>query len=45
MERPENVTENGKYTEPNSFEKDREAILFYSYLELIKYIEYLEANK
>ena len=42
MEKPQDVIENGKYVEPNAFEIDREAILFYSYLEQIEYIEYLE---
>ena len=42
MEKPQDVTENGEYVEPNAFEIDREATLFYSYIEQIKYIEYLE---
>ena len=32
MEKPQDVTENFDYIEPNAFEIDREAILFYSYL-------------
>lgn len=44
MEKPENVTENGEYIEPHSFEKDSEAVLFYSYLEQIEYIKYLESK-
>lgn len=44
MEKPNNIIESGEYIEPHSFEKDSEAILFYSYLELVEYINYLEGK-
>lgn len=43
MEKPIDVIESGEYIEPNQFATDGEATLFYSYLELSKYIEVLEA--
>jgi len=45
MEKPKNVIESGEYIPPNCFEKDSEAILFYAYLDLIDYINYLESKK
>ena len=39
MERPENIIDNGEYNEPNCFESDQEAVLFYAYLEQEKYID------
>ena len=41
MKRPENIIDNGEYNEPNCFESDQEAILFYAYLEQEKYIDEL----
>lgn len=42
MKRPENIIDNGEYNEPNCFESDQEAVLFYAYLEQEKYIDNLE---
>ena len=42
MKKPENVLETKDYIEPNNFESDQEAILFYSYVEQENYIKYLE---
>jgi hypothetical protein len=42
MKRPENIIDNGEYNEPNCFESDQEAVLFYAYLEQEKYIDELE---
>jgi hypothetical protein len=42
MKRPENVLETKGYIEPNSFENEQESILFFSYIEQEKYVEYLE---
>jgi hypothetical protein len=42
MKRPENIIETKEYVEPYSFEKDREAVLFYAYVELQKYVDSLE---
>jgi len=42
MKKPIDVIESGEYVEPNTFERDSEAILFYAYLELLKYVEFLE---
>ena len=42
MTRPDDIIENGEYTEPYTFESDSEALLFYSYLESRKYINRLE---
>jgi hypothetical protein len=39
MKRPENIIDNGEYNEPNCFESDQEAVLFYAYLEQEKYID------
>jgi hypothetical protein len=44
MEKPINVIDSGEYLEPHCFEKDREAILFHSYLDLWEYVEYLESE-
>jgi hypothetical protein len=33
IKKPDNVIENGEYIEPNTFNNDSEAVLFYSYLE------------
>lgn len=44
MEKPKNVIETGEYVEPNTFENDSEAILFFSYLELLDYIKFLESE-
>lgn len=44
MEKPKNVIETGEYIEPYTFENDREAILFFSYLELLDYIKFLESK-
>ena len=42
MKRPTDIIESGEYQEPHSFENDREAVLFYSYIEQIDYIKHLE---
>ena len=39
MEIPIDIVESGEYIEPHTFESDREAKLFYAYLEDRKYIE------
>lgn len=44
MERPENLINTKDYDKPQSFEKDWEAELYYSYIEAQKYIDYLEAE-
>ena len=44
MEKPINIIESGEYVEPNTFENEREAILFFSYLELLDYIKFLESK-
>lgn len=44
MEKPINVIESGDYVEPHTFETDREAVLFYSYLEMVEYIQFLEGK-
>ena len=41
MERPKNIIETKEYTEPHTFESDKEATLFYAYIESEKYIDYL----
>lgn len=45
MEKPINVIESGEYVEPNTFESDTEAILFYAYIELLDYVNFLENEK
>lgn len=42
MTRPDDIIENGEYTEPDIFESGSEIILFCSYLESRKYINHLE---
>ena len=42
--KPKNVIETGEYIEPNTFENESEAILFFSYLELLDYIKFLESK-
>lgn len=44
MKRPANIIDTKEYREPYTFENDREAILFYAYLELEKYVDFLEGN-
>lgn len=43
-EKPKNVIETGEYIEPNTFENESEAILFFSYLDLLDYIQFLESK-
>lgn len=45
MEKPIDIIESGEYVEPSTFENDAEAILFYAYLELLDYVEFLEEYK
>lgn len=42
--KPENVIESKKYIEPHTFESDREAVLFYSYIEAHEYIKNLHSE-
>lgn len=42
MEKPIDVIESGIYVEPNQFENENEAILFYAYVDLTIYVEFLE---
>lgn len=42
VSKPINVIENGKYVEPFTFESDSESVLFFAYLKLLEYVEYLE---
>lgn len=42
--KPINVIESGEYVEPFTFESDRESVLFFAYLKLLEYVEYLEKN-
>lgn len=42
--KPKNVIETGEYIEPNTFENESESILFFSYLELLDYIKFLESK-
>jgi hypothetical protein len=44
MEKPTDVLETGEYIEPAQFESHQEGLLFYSYLEMLNYIEYLESQ-
>ena len=44
MEKPKCILETKEYLQPHTFESDREAVLFYAYLEQQKYIEYIEAQ-
>lgn len=42
MKRPENIIDPKNYDKPQSFEKDWDAEIYYSYIEAQKYIDYLE---
>ena len=42
MEKPQNIIETKEYVEPHTFENDSEAVLFYAYIELQKYVDSLE---
>lgn len=42
MKRPENIIGQKNYDKPQSFEKDCDAEIYYSYIEAQKYINYLE---
>lgn len=42
MERPQNIIETKEYVEPQCFENDAEAVLFYAYVELQAYVDSLE---
>jgi len=44
MTRPKNIIDTGQYVEPNTFESDSEAALFYAYLELWNYVRELESS-
>lgn len=41
--KPVNVIDCGDYVQPHRFENDREATLFYSYVDQMRYITKLEA--
>jgi hypothetical protein len=42
MKKPQNIIETKEYVEPHTFENDSEAVLFYAYIELQKYVDSLE---
>ena len=44
MKRPENIIDPKNYDKPQSFEKDWDAEIYYSYIEAQKYIDYLESE-
>jgi hypothetical protein len=44
MERPENIIDPKYYDKPQSFERDWDAEIYYSYIEAQKYIDYLESE-
>ena len=44
MKRPENIINPKDYDKPQSFEKDWDAEIYYSYIEAQKYIDYLESE-
>ena len=44
MKRPENILNPKDYDKPQSFERDWEAEIYYSYIEAQKYIDYLESE-
>ena len=44
MKRPENIIDPKNYDKPQSFEKDFDAEIYYSYIEAQKYIDYLESE-
>jgi hypothetical protein len=44
MKRPQNIINPKDYDKPQSFEKDWDAEIYYSYIEAQKYIDYLESE-
>jgi len=44
MKRPENIIDPKDYDKPQSFERDWDAEIYYSYIEAQKYIDYLESE-
>lgn len=45
MQRPENILDNGEYSQPYVFECDREKILFDSYCDHLDFIDFLQSQK